>query len=60
VNTFELYLTKKLKGQETFTDDFLLTILEKFFMKELSVVLHPTDDEFERHQTQQKDDEFQR
>ena len=29
-------------------------------MKELSVVLHPTDDEFERHQTQQKDDEFQR
>lgn len=46
----------------TFSDEFFMHHIDKFFNFELNVVVHAIDDEFDRFLTNQKhqDDEFQR
>ncbi|TNV86710.1 hypothetical protein FGO68_gene11624 [Halteria grandinella] len=52
----------KAGAKLSFTDDFFLYHIDKFFNQEQSVVIHALDDEFDKFMATQKnqDDEFQR
>lgn len=55
-------LDPSLHSELTFSDEFFMFHIDKFFNFELNVVAHAIDDEFEHFLTNQRqqEDEFQR